>query len=146
MKTCQHPEKDCGQHAETCACGYAVDGPAKRLTIRERIVEALDPFIRTQKHNVRWSLMLWSKHSQSKETKMADEQEPGPTTTEFPILSGLADGQDAVVALNMRDWLQKACEAKGAKMVEGGVGCGGADIDIELEGCRYNVFIQAIVR
>ena len=75
---------------------------------------------------------------------MEDEEVPSETTTELPPLSGLADGQDALVALNMRDWLQKACEAKGAKMVGGGIGFGGADIDIELEGCRYNVFIQAI--
>jgi hypothetical protein len=77
---------------------------------------------------------------------MADENEPDDATTELPILSGFADGQDPVIALNMRDWLQKACEAQGAKMTGGGVGLGGADIDIELEGCRYNVFIKPILR
>ena len=77
---------------------------------------------------------------------MVDKEEPGETTTDLPILSGLADGQDAIVALNLRDWLKSAVEAKGAKMTGGGVGCGGADIDIELEGCAYNIFIKPIIR
>lgn len=48
--------------------------------------------------------------------------------------------------LNMRDWLQQACEARGAKMVGGGCGMGEADIDIELEGHRYNINIKPILR
>lgn len=50
--------------------------------------------------------------------------------------------KDMESAFNMRDWLQKACEAKGAKMVGGGFGFGQADIDIELDGCRFNISIR----
>jgi hypothetical protein len=51
---------------------------------------------------------------------------------------------DVEAFFNMRDWLQKACEAHGGKMVGGGVGMGQADIDIELEGCRYNISIRPL--
>jgi hypothetical protein len=51
---------------------------------------------------------------------------------------------DVEAFFNMRDWLQKACEAQGAKMVGGGVGMGQADIDIELDGCRYNISIKPV--
>jgi len=51
---------------------------------------------------------------------------------------------DVEAFLNMRDWLQKACEAQGAKMAGGGVGMGQADIDIELDGCRYNISIKPL--
>ena len=56
------------------------------------------------------------------------------------------DFGDGAQMLNMRGWLQKACEAKGAKMLGGGVGMGDADIDIELEGHRYNVRIRPLMR
>jgi hypothetical protein len=51
---------------------------------------------------------------------------------------------DVEAFFNMRDWLQKACEAQGAKMVGGGVGMGQADIDIELDGCRYSISIKPL--
>lgn len=53
---------------------------------------------------------------------------------------------DVEAFFNMRDWLQKACEAQGGKMVGGGVGMGQTDIDIELEGCRYNISIRPLPR
>lgn len=53
---------------------------------------------------------------------------------------------DVEAFFNMRDWLQKACEAKGAKMTGGGIGMGQADIDIELEGCHYNISIKPLSR
>lgn len=56
---------------------------------------------------------------------------------------GLAS-MDVEAFLNVRDWLQGACEAKGAKMTGGGIGYGQADIDIELEGCRYNISIKPL--
>jgi hypothetical protein len=57
----------------------------------------------------------------------------------------LAEGfGDPATLLNSRDWLTKALEAKGAKKVGGGIGCGQADIDIELEGCRFNVSIKPL--
>lgn len=54
--------------------------------------------------------------------------------------------EDVGAAFNMRDWLQKACEARGAKMVGGGFGMGQADIDIDLEGCRFNISIRPLPR
>ena len=56
------------------------------------------------------------------------------------------DFGDPVQLLNMRDWLQKACEAQRAKMIGGGCGMGEADIDVELEGHRYNIRIKPILR
>lgn len=44
--------------------------------------------------------------------------------------------------LDMRDWVTKALEARGAKFIAGGV-CGEySDIDIELEGFLYNIKIR----
>ncbi len=54
--------------------------------------------------------------------------------------------EDMEAAFNMRGWLQKACEAAGAKMTGGGFGGGVADIDIELEGHHYGVSIKALNR
>lgn len=51
---------------------------------------------------------------------------------------------DINAAFNMRDWLQDACEARGAKIVGGGFGMGQADLDVELEGCRFNLSIRPI--
>lgn len=48
--------------------------------------------------------------------------------------------------LNMRNWIQKACEAQGAKMTGGGCGMGAADIDIELEGYGYNINIRPLIK
>ena len=52
--------------------------------------------------------------------------------------------KDVEAAFNMRDWLQAACEAKGARMIGGGFGMGQADIDVELEGCRFNISIRPV--
>lgn len=43
--------------------------------------------------------------------------------------------------LNLREWLSKALEQAGARRTGGGVGCGGADLEIELEGFKYDVSI-----
>jgi hypothetical protein len=61
----------------------------------------------------------------------------------FPFGHSLHE-MDTTAFLNMRAWLQAAVEAKGAKMDGGGVGFGQADIDIELEGCRFNVSIKPL--
>lgn len=53
---------------------------------------------------------------------------------------------DVEAFFNMRNWLQKAFEAQGGKMVGGGVGMGQADIDVELYGCRYNISIKPLPR
>ena len=61
-------------------------------------------------------------------------------------LIGAASFGDPETLLNSRDWLRRALESRGAKIVGGGVGCGQADLDIELEGCAFNVSIRPIAR
>ncbi len=81
-----------------------------------------------------------------------DPNMPGLETVELPPLFGFGTPEgglatmDVGAFLNMRDWLQVACEAKGARMTGGGIGCGVADIDIELEGHHYNITIKPLVR
>ena|ERR1700684_477549 len=65
----------------------------------------------------------------------------------MPQLEGSTLGFDDIdAAFNMRDWLQKACEAQGAKITGGGFGGGVADISIELEGHDYWLTIKAMKR
>lgn len=52
---------------------------------------------------------------------------------------------DPVTLMNSRDWLQRALESKGAKMIGGGCGMGQADIDILLDGCKFNISIRPIL-
>lgn len=54
--------------------------------------------------------------------------------------------QDIEAAVNMRDWLQRACERHGAKVVGGGLGCGQADIEVMIDGCRFDVSIRPQIR
>jgi hypothetical protein len=66
-----------------------------------------------------------------------------------PLISGdrplgFESADEIEPAFNMRAWVQSACEAKGAKMVGGGIGFGQADLDIELEGHRYNISIRVL--
>lgn len=44
--------------------------------------------------------------------------------------------------LNMREWLTIACENAGAAFTGGGIGMGEADIDIMLQGHKFNVRIR----
>lgn len=67
------------------------------------------------------------------------------TTTELPHFVLAPDFGDAEALLNSRDWLQKALEAQGAKITGKGIGMGAADLDIELEGHRYNITVRPIV-
>lgn len=74
-----------------------------------------------------------------------------PIPVIMPELSKMAehlhpDFGDAPSLWNSRQWLQEACEAKGAKMTGGGMGMGAADIDIILDGCHFNVQIRPIIR
>lgn len=52
------------------------------------------------------------------------------------------DFGDPVTLLNSREWLENAVEAKGARVTGGGCGGGQADIDIVLEGCKFNLSIR----
>jgi hypothetical protein len=55
------------------------------------------------------------------------------------------DKLDVDSLLNIREWVRKACVAAGAKFMGGGVGIRGdmgmADIDIEVDGCAFNIEI-----
>lgn len=68
-----------------------------------------------------------------------------PSKEEYPFGYYVGD-MDAEAFFNMRDWLQEALEAKGARKTGGGMGCGQADIDIELEGVHFNVSIKPLRR
>ncbi len=61
---------------------------------------------------------------------------------DLPPMIGLAEQMDVEAAFNMRSWVQKALEAKGAKIAGAGVGMGGCDLDFEVEGFKFNVFIK----
>lgn len=63
------------------------------------------------------------------------------TTTELPPLALADDFGDTETLLNSRKWLEAALEAKGAERIGGGIGCGQADIDILLDGHKFNVSI-----
>jgi len=56
------------------------------------------------------------------------------------------DFSDIETAINMRDWLQAACEKAGAKIVGGGVGREAADLDIELKGNQFAVSVKPFKR
>ena len=56
------------------------------------------------------------------------------------------DFGDATSLFNIRKWLQSAVESKGAKITGAGMGCGGADLDIILEGFNYTLTIKPIIR
>ncbi len=81
-----------------------------------------------------------------------DPNTPGEGTAELPPVFGFGTPEggfasmDVGAFVNMRDWLQAACEAKGARFTGGGIGCGEADIDIELEGQHYNISIRPLRR
>jgi hypothetical protein len=89
--------------------------------------------------------------------KQAVEGEPARVTTYavsggeavpygFGSKGGGLTSMDTEAFFNMRDWLRKACEAAGGRFTGGGIGMGQADIDIELEGCHYNISIRPLPR
>ena len=63
---------------------------------------------------------------------------------DIPWVEGLAQQMDVVAAFNIRSYVQKALEAKGAKIVGAGVGCGGCDLDFVVEGHKFNVWIKPL--
>lgn len=58
---------------------------------------------------------------------------------------GLAS-MDVETFLSIRNWVSDACTAKGATFLGGGVGCGVADLQIEIEGFEYNITIKPLPR
>ena len=66
-----------------------------------------------------------------------------PSQIQWQDENGLTLGfKDIDAAFNMRDWLQKAVEAKGARKIGGGLGFGGAALEIVLEGHRFILTIK----
>ena len=55
---------------------------------------------------------------------------------------GTLSEMDIEAFLNLRDWLTSAVEARGATVTGGGVGCGQANIDIKLDGYRFDISIR----
>lgn len=79
------------------------------------------------------------------------EAAPSPPDTPTWAANPLPDAEweqpfDVVATFNMRDWLRKAAETQGAHFTGGSVGPDDADIDIELDGCKFNITIRAINR
>lgn len=54
------------------------------------------------------------------------------------------DPKDWEANLNMRNWIQKALEDKGAEIIGTGVGAYQSDLDIEIEGMKYNIRIRPL--
>lgn len=73
----------------------------------------------------------------------ADEAAPSPDphAANFALMAGFKDIEAMV---NSREWLQKAIEAKGAKVLGSGLGGGEVDIDFILDGCRFNVALRPL--
>lgn len=70
---------------------------------------------------------------------MAATGEPSMDPNAQPL-----SAMDVEAFLGMRDWLERALAAQGAKTAGAGIGCGQADLDIELDGHRYNVSIRPL--
>jgi hypothetical protein len=68
---------------------------------------------------------------------------PDAASPEFAAL-------DLEALFNMREWVRDALEAKGAKVIGAGIGCGGtmgiADVQIEIDGCPCNIEIRPLSR
>ncbi|MDD5371687.1 MAG: hypothetical protein PHQ40_21610 [Anaerolineaceae bacterium] len=71
----------------------------------------------------------------------ADDDLPPATEMAF-IASPAKDFGDTEALLNSRTWLESALSGKGARITGGGIGCGGADVDINLDGFNFVVSIK----
>jgi len=64
----------------------------------------------------------------------------------FGNLDAGLEAMDVEAFFNIRGWLQRACEAQGAKMVGAGIGFGQTDLEVEIEGHLYNISIKPVLR
>ena len=60
---------------------------------------------------------------------------------EYPFGCALPE-MDVEAFLNIRDWLEKALVAAGAKITDAGVGMGQADLGFQIDGMPYGVSIK----
>lgn len=68
-------------------------------------------------------------------------------TTAAPIIHECApEFGDPETLLNSRDWLEAAIIAKGAKIVDSGIGAGGADLGFVLDGCEFGISLRPRLR
>jgi hypothetical protein len=73
------------------------------------------------------------------------EDRPTDPRTGLPVGMVLDESfGDPETLFNSRDWLERALVAAHAKVTGKGCGMGQSDIDIELEGCRFNVSIRPL--
>lgn len=68
-----------------------------------------------------------------------------PVPAKVELIGAVSFG-DPETLLNSRAWLQRALESGGAKITGGGIGCGQADLGIELDGLPFSVSIRPIIR
>ena len=61
---------------------------------------------------------------------------------ELPPTAGFPSEVDVEAQFNIRQWVQDALVAKGAKITGAGVGVEGSDLDFEVEGFPFNVWIK----
>lgn len=117
----------------------------QEATERDRLREGLEQIARGDYTGASFVAreVLFGAPRSSDETK----EDPVLEISDFPEHIELhPDFGDPEVMLNAREWLQKACEAKGARFTGGGIGMGESDIDIELEGCHFNIRMKPIMR
>lgn len=77
-----------------------------------------------------------------RQVEPGDAGEPGTAfATELPVDRLAGDPRAWGANLNMREWVRAAVEAKGAKFTGGGFGADMCDLDIELEGFKYNISV-----
>ncbi len=63
-------------------------------------------------------------------------------TEPVPGLKLSDDFGDAETLFNSREWLEKALVGNGAKITGKGCGLGQSDLDVEIEGFKFNVSIR----
>ncbi len=61
---------------------------------------------------------------------------------ELPPVAGFPPEVDVEAQFNIRQYVEDALVAKGAKITGKGVGVGGCDLDFEVEGFPFNVWIK----
>lgn len=90
----------------------------------------------------------------------AIDEPPHPNSALQGLMSGAVATPDAPspefaaldldALFNLREWVRGALEAKGAKVIGAGIGCGGtmgiADVQIEVDGCPCNIEIRPLPR
>lgn len=47
--------------------------------------------------------------------------------------------------INLRDWMRKALEAAGGQTTGSGFGCSWVDIELEIDGHRFEVTVKPII-